>query len=550
MGCAEDSESGAIPRKIEFFLDAADIARDNDQNRLAVHLYCAAFEFSIEQGLAPGSRVLEGMQAAWIIACEQGDRSSAEAIFNELLPYHSPQQAQQALEKLQDLAIRQLEELGMHHEDVIDIAKTMVAESIDADLADSEDDGAPSLLESPSYANKHGRLDLAQLIDDARDISEQAQKRINASQADARLAPRQQQTAIQPSSTQLSQEGKSRLGRSWHSAPAAGQQALRYGSLTGYDDTLRTMQQFGFVDAGDGQFADFVAQTESFHGISGPILSDSFVFHGPDRKDVSLFARATAGEIGWPVIEMTVEMDAVGNGTIKVTGPIRRSLLASQRYAEAPNPCILLIENIDLLQKLFNGERQAFDQGMRNQGGCRPGGPAPMGQPGFMPGFIQRTVESEVMAHLNALRMQSDVFIIATCLDGGSSGPYRADGALRDIIGTYREIHVPMPNALERAEILHYFAYDHPSFKEVDYSHLAELADGVARNELVQAAHQAVEEAYRESLRTGRHQMVTLSEVLTQMLGYTNKDSSHRDQIESIIIDQFNAEISDDLANL
>ncbi|MDR2492091.1 MAG: hypothetical protein LBD25_01315, partial [Coriobacteriales bacterium] len=267
---SNEREPGDQQRGVAFYLDSADDARKAGRLRLAVHLYCAAFELTLEQGLAPTQRVLDGMHQAWLLACEQGDRSNAEAILNDLLPYYSPEQTEEALHQLQSLALQQLEQIGIQHDDVIDLAEDLAkgfSEHVgptsqhtksSADLARQpgqpsgpHDYSTPSLSSFVSPTSRASKPDAdgdkAQnsFGVDLRSVLDGIESHINTMQSiiDAPATP----------------------------APAPEASQAGYQNLSGYDETLRVMRQFGFVDAGDRQFGEFVSQAGSLHGLSGPV---------------------------------------------------------------------------------------------------------------------------------------------------------------------------------------------------------------------------------------------------------------------------------------
>ena len=543
---SEQSES------ISSYLDSADEARVAGRSRLAVHLYCAAFELALEQGLAPTERILDGMNQAWLLACEQGDNSSAETIFNDLLPYHSPEQTEEALKQLQHLAFNQLEKLGVPHDEIADLAHTLVQEV-------SQDFSQETSITSQNTENTSRKINLTRIL------SELETQIIDASEA----------TDVLAASVEQNQKDV---------------QVLRFSTLTGFNETLRAMRQFGFTDGEDSHFREFLAQANAFHGVMGPVLTNTFFFYGPNRDDVALFARATAGEIGWPTIEVAIELANKGIGTIKVTGPVKRSLFAPPRLTDLPRPCILLIQNIDLLQELFRGEEMyqgyrpigsygdySGPQGMGSQGSQNPQGMGmgsqgmgmgpqgsqnpqgmgigpqgmgmgPQGIPnsrnplfgaGSLPTHIHRSMKAEILTHLNALLIPGNIFVIVTAQQALSEQPLLLGGELLNVIGSYREIEVPGPTLAERVEILRWFSQDHPSFQDIDFEYVARLAQGVARNEIVWAAQASVEEAYRKSLHSGHYQTITSSEVLSQIITLLDADSPYRAGIEDAIVEQF-----------
>ncbi|MDR2493243.1 MAG: hypothetical protein LBD25_07310, partial [Coriobacteriales bacterium] len=324
-------------------------------------------------------------------------------------------------------------------------------------------------------------------------------------------------------------------------------------------------------------------------------------------------ARATAGEIGWPLIELVADIDEAGNGSIKVSGPVKRSLFGSPRLTDVPSPCVLMIQNIDQLQALFRGEERSIGHTSRILGSSSDAGGHQFGSGGFgqgghgsgqsnplVPmGFIQRSMQAEVLGYLRALRSHGKVFFIVTAAEhvetspseslprlglfgqaeassgdpgldsmasGTGSGGFSHRGSgdahgqlpvtgvppldkpLSELIGTHRVIEVPPPTLAERSEILRNFAREHPSFKEVDFEYLAALTRGIARSQLLKVALSAVEEAYRESLRAGKHKMVSLGEALSHIVSHIDPGSPYREQVENIIVEQFSSELRDDLS--
>jgi len=505
------------------YLDSADEAREAGRTRLAVHLYCAAFELAVEQGIAPNSRVLDGMNQAWLLACEQGDHSSAETIFNDLLPYHSPEQTEEALKQLQELAFNQLEKLGLDHDDVADIAHTIAQEiSQDVPLEIIQEEPGASIIPDERIR----KFDLGRILENL-DINLPMLSRTFGASSD---------------------QGQEKEKE---------ERELNYQTLTGYFETLRSMRQFGFVDSSDAQFGEFLAQANAYHGISGPVLTDTFYFYGPSREDVMLFARATAGEIGWPVIEILVEIEDRGHGTIKVSGPIKRPMFGPPRISDLPRPCILIIHNIDLLQELFRGEEQAMMQsgqyGSSGDYGNERSSANPFygaGPMGGMPSNMPRSLQAETLTHLNAFNAYGGVFVIVTAEDAVSENPLVLGGELMDFIGPFQEIEVPAPTLAEREEILQWFSLDHPSFKDMDFNYLASMSQGIARNELIWSAQSAIEEAYRESIRTGKHLPVTAGSFLSQLIVYLDSDSPDRARIEDAIVEQFSSKMEDGLFDL
>ena len=300
---------------------------------------------------------------------------------------------------------------------------------------------------------------------------------------------------------------------------------LNYQTLIGFDAALEKMRGYGFISAGDAAYRNFIERSAAMHGVSSHSLEGCLLFYGPSQDDVSLFAHATAGEIGFPILHITVELDKQGNGTIKLAGPFRRGLFgAPPDIMDMATPCIVLIEGIDLLLEMFANEQTAI-----RRHGARVRGM--VGQPG-------RSMQAEITSYLKALRQKPDVVVMATAK--------HADGLkepLRSLFAPIHEIEVKQPCVKERLDVLSGFAAEHPSFAELDLMHIAHLSDGLSRSELVHAGHAAVESAYRSGLRQGSYSRVTFADVAMNMASYIDHASPFYRQMEDEAVAQMYLEL-------
>ncbi|MDR3053168.1 MAG: hypothetical protein LBU48_04850 [Coriobacteriales bacterium] len=464
-------------RSADAFLDAADAAAMQGNARLAIHLYCAAFETLSQPTFSPSGRAIKGLQEAWQLAYELGDRSMAETILSDLMPYVDPQEIEQGTRKLQELAVSQLEEFGLSRDDLKNMASMVSAEIMQVD--------SDELMDSLKQVLDHIGLD------DKPQLAVQKLQR-------AALAP----AGTPPKAVHKQQEQ---------------QAVLNYALIAGYGSTLERMREFGFQPAGDFAFKSFVEQAATLHGVQDLALLESFVFYGPSREDVAFFAHATAAEIGWPVLDIAVDLDKQGSGSIKLSGPFRGSPFGPPDLTEIPMPCTVLIENIDFLQDMFANEQKALlrnDCQQRRNGG--------------------RSVQAEVMAYLRALINKDGVFVIVT-----AQKPNVVREPLAGLISPLVEIEVAPPKLDERKDIWLRFSKDHPSFKSLDFERLSRLSEGISRRDLVVAGRASVETAYRDSLRTGRHREVSFGEVLAQLASFIDHGSAIYRELEDVAVAEF-----------
>jgi hypothetical protein len=475
-------------------------------SRLAIHLFRAAFEIESSFGPLVSAPALTGLRKAWDLALDLGDRSLAESIFSELSPHNNPEQNERATMRLQTLALGQLEDMGITVDDLENIADVISQEMVDSD--------SEKLIDSLKSA-----LEQIGLVVDE-DEDDPAQEDI------AHVEQPEQEPA---SKTGLARIGKELREFSNRGREEARQRRLDYQALSGYTQALEHMRRFGFLSASDAAHRLFIERSAAMHGVSQLSLSDMFLFFGPAREDVSLFAHATAGEIGFPVLHISVDLDAQGNGTIKLVGPFKRGLFGNPPdFMDMVTPCTVLIENIDLLQEMFDNEQQAI-----KRGGAMFRG---------MMGVPARSMQAEITGYLRALRQKPGIVIMAT-----AQGKATLREPLRSLLGVIHEIEVASPREDERRAVLISFASEHPSFTELDIDRIAQLSEGLSRSELVSAAHAAVEEAYRVSLRTGRYNRVTLGDAMVQLAPFLDHESPQYQQVENEAVIQLAHDLEEDM---
>ena len=500
---SHDQRPSDYESSVEFFLDAANDALKKGHSGLATHLFCAAFEVSQEKDYAPNDKVIEGLRTAWRLACDQGDRSMAETIFTNLVPYSTPKQMQENMEELQGLAMNQLEDMGLSRDDVQNMAGAIgqeLAENIDPSALDGASlEGIMEQLHSLLFNNGPATEDGIQ-VTHSDDVDEADEPPIHPMVENiAKPLPEEPTPARAKSSD----------------APL-----FDYDSLAGYDQALQEMRVYGFEGAGDDAYREFLQKASAMHGIHGLMLHDPFLFYGPSRDDVALFAQATAGEIGRPVVTMHVEMDETGIGSIKLSGPFRRSIFGSPDPTEFPSPCTFMIENVDMLESIFDHEdsEQLFlppQQGMQQNTNMR----------------------AEVTSYIHALVNRPGVFLIMT-----GTSPEIAS-VVKHSVGAYQPIEIADPTYYERVSVWRKFAEDHPSFQNLNFNELAAMSEGANRRDIFDAGRVAVKTAYRASLRDHTFHNVTVSDVLVALGSFLDHGSQIYSRVEDQAVNEFSREI-------
>ncbi|MDR0501584.1 MAG: ATP-binding protein [Coriobacteriales bacterium] len=738
--------SSEIPRDavVAQLLEQAQEAQVGGRGSLAIHLYCAAFRMSLEQGGAPTSDAIDGLRSAWLLACEQGDKQSAESIFSDFIPYCSVEQAEYAFLDLHDLLMSKFREfddsskngsldfrkhasavlvtfaqslellrtaeiapeeridellqsvrvleLGL---DAIELgilnpmsgvgavaavpvtanvnAEPEIGESASASISNDvkEDisigDSFENLMRAVAFgmtatvvgdesttchapvptknnestktsvgdananvgedvvANSSACLDVSQHgsvrfdsnasfgagldirsdfnvgtdtevgadfgaansysadashstnsgtgsnanvdtndadIDVDTDTSfststSAAAATTNAASnvsSDKKNALNNEKDSVNTGalfSSRKSESGSSAqgvridLGTLAHNLASQKNNGkddnrLRYLSLSGFQNTLQEMREFGFQIPGDHRFADFLAAAQEYHGIKGLVLSDTFLFYGPSREDTALFAMATAGEIGRPVVNMDVGLNVNGGGTIKVTTPIKKTIFGSPRPTDLPEQCTLVIQNIDILQELFRREEEMLGHPY-SQYGDLEFNTRSFGQPfGSM-----RCMQSEILSYIDALLSNNDVVVIATSESGTDIDPDLLGAGLLEVLSPISEIEVGKPTQHERFDVIATFAAEHNSLKELDFTALSRLTEDLGRYDIARVCQNAVESAYRETLRSRRQQPVSMQTFLNELSLFLDRKSAIYEQVEDMLVEMFSQELPD-----
>ena len=492
-----------------FFLTAAREALDAGQARLAIHLYYAAFELDNSQGHTAGEEVINGMRTAWNLACEMGDRSTAESLLSELEPFNTDDQNAIDILRLQGLAIGQLEAIGISSDNL----KGMTGAVVEA-MGGSNRDNLKSAIKAALVGNNissegEGNPFKGLLL---------AIGASNGSDDDADNPDDQTDEAIE----RVAKAGSGgRDDATWR---------LDYDHIMGFQTLLKRMQEFGFYPADDQEKRRFVERMASLHNVYPLALNEPFLFIGPDNSDLEFFAEATANEIGNPVLHVKADMDDMGNGSIKLAGPFRHRLFGGPPdLSDLQTPCTVLITGLDKLQQIFQHSDSVSRFEARHQS---PGWEQP----------ARRNVYSELGAFLRELLSRPGVFLMATADEG-----FQPVDLTLNVLGSMLEIRVDNPTADERRQLWEKLQQHHVSLSYLDVEELVEYSKGLSRSTIFGCAQDVLSGAYRASLRQGSFQEVKLGDVLNRLAVFIDHQSETYQQIEDLVVAEFSAELESDL---
>ena len=480
-------------KDVAFYLSSATTAAKVNRKKLAIHLYIAAYELEMANREVPSPEVLDGMHAAWNIACEIQDRSSAETLFTDLAPFSDPFQTERRVHQLQEMAVSQLKEMGVPGDR---IEKMSIIHTPEATAAGAD----------PDFVHK-----FRDLLRSANNIGDLEEEKLPEERAEEPAGPGMPAGPFpMPPWANPNEE------------PPIETKA--YADLVGYDSELKAMCAYGFDTTGDAAYRQFLQETSEFHGVEGLALFDPFMFYGPSRDDVFEFAEATAGEIGNPVLTLHVRADDDGVWTIRLAGPFRRGLFGVTDPMDIPTPCTFVIENIDILQDfIMTAIRTEMMQ--RDDEGMPPHG---------------HHMYGEIVGYIHAIMQKPGVFPIITAKESIELIP-QFDG----LFDRARRIKVENPTFEERKNVWNRFAMGHTSFSEIDIDELSRLSEGISRHDLVAAGSNAVRDAYQESLSTSKYRFVSIKDVLFEMMRFASQDDSAYSAMEDAAAAAFASELDD-----
>lgn len=293
---------------------------------------------------------------------------------------------------------------------------------------------------------------------------------------------------------------------------------LNYENLAGYDQAIEIMHDLGVGMQDDPDFINFVHMLNARHGIDRMPAVDTLLFRAPAIEDADRFVEATAGELGLPVLRMSMEEGMGGAPVLCVTTQGNNRPRMNHAHNRFEGPGILLIEDLD--------------------NWIVPDMPdSPEGFAGFMMANISRGAR-EAVNLIRASVEDPDVFVLAT-----SSATGEADPFFYELLEPITIIDIGYPDDKERADIWRQIAEDHPSIRGVNIDDLVRFSEGMVRYDMYMAAREALEDAYKAGLVQRSFVPVTPQNLFDKIAACHPIDSDMYRAIEQAVLSDFRSDL-------
>ncbi len=497
--------TGAHESQIDYYSAAREAKRAGD-NVLAMHLYMTAYEEACKRSPIPDMKAVGALREAWDVACELRERSMAEYIFDKLEPHLSSDEIQEYAKRLQDLALDKLSEFGISRTDLEDMAD-LISEEIGSHAHISAI--VPSASELPVIgAGSH-------------DVNAVSSKDTSVgSTEDSDNQPIQEGLAREGGlESVLSGKAESK-SKSDASSPAQSPQrrGMTFDDLVGFDSIIEDARALGIGVKQDEDYLRFIETLRAQHGLDKLSASGSVVFRTSSREDASLFMDAIVGELGLPAMKVQMQPGPQGMPVLCVTVSANHQPRMTGRMSlDAPG--VLVLEDIDLWgAPLIEAASASEGEGILFANMAR--------------------AAREAVTLIGTAVANPDIYVLTSM-----AGDVADQGYLYDLMEPMNIIDIYLPDETERRQVWDRMAYDHPSIRRLDIHKLTCLSRNLSRSDIVSAAHDAVEDAYRQSLKARHYVPLTQAMMYEHISNFQPLESDEYHALEDAVIADFRAQL-------
>ena len=511
---------------------------------LAMHLYLGAYEALVAESPLVPDDALEALREAWNLACSLKERSIAEYAYDKLEPHLSDAELEDCNAMLQELAFDKATEFGFSRDElerISDIISGTLGEAVDLESV-----SALSLPDGAVEAMAEGLARLAEAADEHAMRGEDGSATGNAQASDlsdlsstavgpdgprmpADGAPQPEgsasdESAAGPSRPKVkiiaAKAASSRKGSS-PKAEAAEPRHPNFSDLVGYDGIIEDVRSLGIGIEHDEAYQEIMGMLRECHGLDGLSAVGSIVLRASARSDAAEFMEAAANEVGLPAMRMRIQSGSQGFPVLSFTVSADRSPRFAPGRMTVESPSVLILEDIDLWLAPMEEAMASSDDDAEHSL------PMPM------------QIAYQTLMWLRAAIESPDVHVFASI--GGETND---SGFLYDLLEPIDVIDIYLPDESERRRIWRAIAQRHPSIRGLDFGSLTRMSRNLARTDIVMAAREALEDAYRQGMRARRYIPVTQAMMYEHLASFQPLDSVEYRQMESAVLHEFRDEIA------
>lgn len=532
---ADQYHEGDSPRHDhDGYMKAAREAYTSGDRVLAMHLYLSAYEEACGKSPLPDMEAVSALKEAWRVASELRERSIAEYIFDKLEAHLSSEEAESCARDLQSMALDKLSELGISRADLEGMAD-MISEEMGATARIS---GVTPIATSVRLHPGAGPADALRLDASHEGASSHAQHA--TAQDEASDSPALSDGVAQSPSSRASSANPASApadAASPTDAPSgerSGEEPPRlkssylplFDDLVGFDAVIDDMRAFGIGVKQDEEYRLLVDTLRERHGIDGLSAAGSIVFRTSSREDASMFMAAVAGELNLPVLRVQMQPGPQGMPVLCVTTAADRPMRMGPNKLSLEAPSVLILEDYDLWGAPLMEAASAVE-----------------GE-NIMLASMSRAAR-EVFTLIASAVGNPDIYVLASM-----SGEASDQGFLYDLMEPMNIVDIYLPDELERRRIWNAIAHDHPSVRELDLSRLTRFSRNLSRFDIVAAGREAVEDAYRQSLKARRYVPVSQSMMFEHVASFQPLESEEYRFLEEAVVTDFKNGLDDLLEDI
>lgn len=520
---ADQYYEGDSPRQgHENYTKAAREAYASGDRVLAMHLYLSAYEEACGKSPLPDMEAISALKEAWRVASELRERSIAEYIFDKLETHLSSEEVESCARELQSMALDKLSELGISRADLEGMAD-MISEEIGATAHIS---GVTPIATSVRLHPGSGPADAFRLDAASSSVSEDA---VSDSSENATDSPSLEPSSAESEGSEGTLAGPAPVSSdaaSHADASSAGHSAketprlkssypILFDDLVGFDAAIEDMRAFGIGVKQDEEYRRLIDTLRVEHGIDGLSAAGSIVFRTSSREDASMFMAAVAGELDLPILRVQMQPGPQGMPVLCVTTAADRPMRMGSNKLSLDAPSVLILEDYDLWGAPLMEAASAVD-----------------GE-NIMLASMSRAAREAFTLIASAVG-NPDIYVLASM-----AGETSDQGFLYDLMEPMNIVDIYLPDEIERRQIWNAVAHDHPCVRKLDLSQLTRLSRNLSRFDIVSAAREAVEDAYRQSLKARRYVPVSQSMMFEHVANFQPLESNEYRLLEEAVVADF-----------